>query len=128
MLPPDWELWLDGGHNPGAGEALADHVAHQWGDKPLDLVVGMLNSKDSQGFVDPLAPHVRSGAAVPIPDEPNSLSAAEMAAKAGAAGLDLSPADSVEAAIRQLVKRPGPARLLICGSLYLAGTVLAENG
>ena len=127
LLPPDWELWLDGGHNPGAGEALADHAAHAWSDKKLDLVVGMLNSKDSQGFVDPLASHVRSGAAVAIPDEPNSLSAEEMAAKATAAGLKLSPADSVESAIKRLVRQSGPARLLICGSLYLAGTVLAEN-
>jgi dihydrofolate synthase/folylpolyglutamate synthase len=127
LLPAGWELWLDGGHNPGAGAALAEHVAREWHDKPLDLLVGMLNTKDSQGFVDPLAPYVRGGAAVAIPGEINSLGAQQMAEKATAAGLSLPAAASLEQAIKGRLAHPGPARLLICGSLYLAGTVLAEN-
>jgi len=127
LLPAGWELWLDGGHNPGAGQALAQHVASQWRDKPLDLLVGMLNTKDSQGFVDPIAPYARGGAAVAIPGEANSLSAEEMSQKASAAGLSLPAAESLEQAIKSLVRQPQPGRLLICGSLYLAGTVLAEN-
>jgi dihydrofolate synthase/folylpolyglutamate synthase len=127
MLPEGWELWLDGGHNPGAGQALADHVSAQWRDKPLDLVVGMLNTKDSTGFVDPLAPLVRGGAAIAIPGEANSLTAGEMAKKAAAAGLSLPAADSLEQAIRSLVRHQKPGRLLICGSLYLAGSVLTFN-
>ena len=127
LLPEGWELWLDGGHNPGAGEVLAAHAKAQWRDRPLDLLVGMLNSKDGQGFIDPLVPYVRGGAAVAIPGEPNSLSAAEMAEKARAAGLTLQTADDLATAIRDRIRQPGPARLLICGSLYLAGTVLAEN-
>ncbi|HMA51740.1 MAG TPA: folylpolyglutamate synthase/dihydrofolate synthase family protein [Magnetospirillaceae bacterium] len=128
LLPEGWELWLDGGHNPGAGEMLADHIIRQWSDKPLYLAVGMLNTKDSHGFVDPLDGLVAGGAAVAIPGEINSLSADEMARKAKEAGLTLQPASSVAEAIRQLTLNPGPARLLICGSLYLAGTVLADNG
>jgi dihydrofolate synthase/folylpolyglutamate synthase len=128
LLPEGWELWLDGGHNPGAGEILADHIARQWSDKPLHLAVGMLNTKDSQGFLDPLADLVQGGATVAIPGEANSLSAAEMADNAKEAGLLLQPASSLAEAIRQITRDGDPARLLICGSLYLAGTVLAENG
>jgi len=127
LLPPGWELWLDGGHNPGAGKVLARHLAQHWHNRPVYLVVGMLNSKDSMGFVDPLAVLVTGGMTVAIPGEVNSLSAAEMAAKAKDAGLDLSPAASVDAAMREIVGHAGPARILICGSLYLAGAVLAEN-
>jgi dihydrofolate synthase/folylpolyglutamate synthase len=127
LLPAGWELWLDGGHNPGAGQILADHASTHWKDRPLDLLVGMLNSKDSQGFVDPLAPYVRGGAAVAIPGEPSSLSAEQMAEKAGAAGLALPAAPSLADAIRDRVTQTGPARLLICGSLYLAGSFLKEN-
>jgi dihydrofolate synthase/folylpolyglutamate synthase len=128
LLPEGWELWLDGGHNPGAGESLADHVRRQWSDKPLYLLVGMLNTKDSQGFVDPFADLVAGGAAIAIPGELNSLSADEMALKAKEAGLTLQPASSLAEAIRSISLKSGPARLLICGSLYLAGTVLSDNG
>jgi dihydrofolate synthase/folylpolyglutamate synthase len=128
LLPEGWELWLDGGHNPGAGEILADHVTRQWSDKPLYVAVGMLNTKDSQGFVDPLADLVEGGAAIAIPGELNSLSADEMALKAKEAGLTLQPASSLAEAIRSISLKSGPARLLICGSLYLAGTVLSDNG
>jgi dihydrofolate synthase/folylpolyglutamate synthase len=128
LLPEGWEVWLDGGHNPGAGEILADHVTRHWSDKPLHLVVGMLNTKDSQGFVDPLAGLVAGGATVAIPGEINSLSAEDMAEKARDAGLALHPASSLGDAVRRIVQGSTPGRLLICGSLYLAGTVLAENG
>jgi len=128
LLPQGWELWLDGGHNPGAGEILADHVTRQWSDKPLYLAVGMLNTKDSGGFVDPLADLVEGGATVAIPGEANSLSAEEMAQKAKEAGLPLAPAGSLAEAVGRIAQGSGPARLLICGSLYLAGIVLAENG
>jgi len=127
LLPAGWALWLDGGHNPGAGEILADHITRQWSDKPLYLAVGMLNTKDSSGFVDPLAGLVAGGATVAIPGEANSLTAEEMARKAGEAGLSLRPASSLTDAIRAITRESAPARLLICGSLYLAGTVLTDN-
>ncbi len=128
LLPPGWELWLDGGHNEGAGAVIADH-ADGWRDRPLHLVFGMLDSKDPQAFLDHLAGRAQSLAAVTIPDEPASMQAEEAAAIARRSGHDARPEPSVEAAVRSIVAgEPGPARILICGSLYLAGKVLRENG
>jgi dihydrofolate synthase/folylpolyglutamate synthase len=126
-VPPDWELWLDGGHNPLAGEILGD-VAAGWRDRPLYLVVGMMNTKDAAGFIAPLAKHARALWAVTIPGEKNALPAEAIADAAGSAGLPAQTADSVLAAIRDIPVHNGNGRVLICGSLYFAGTVLAENG
>ncbi|MBW7852347.1 MAG: bifunctional folylpolyglutamate synthase/dihydrofolate synthase [Rhodospirillales bacterium] len=128
-LPAGWELWLDGGHNPAAGKALAAQ-GRAWREAPLYAVFGMLNSKDPQGFLKPLAPRLAALRAVTIPGEANSLTAADAAAAARAQGVyDCAPADDVAAAVADLVSgRYPPGRILICGSLYLAGTVLAENG
>ncbi|MFI4985906.1 MAG: bifunctional folylpolyglutamate synthase/dihydrofolate synthase [Alphaproteobacteria bacterium] len=123
-----WELWLDGGHNASAGAALA-RQAQAWRDKPLGLVYGMLKSKDAQSFLTPLAPHATALRAVAIPGEANSLSAEAAASHARAAGHRAQPAESPLAAVTELVAELArPSRLLICGSLYLAGKVLAENG
>jgi dihydrofolate synthase/folylpolyglutamate synthase len=124
----DIELWLDGGHNPSAGEALAAQAKH-WRDKPLMIVSGLLNTKDASGFFHPLAPHVTAARTVAIPGEAASLTAAETTEAAAKAGLDAKTSPSVEAAVSELGRSAnGPARILICGSLYLAGQVLAENG
>jgi dihydrofolate synthase/folylpolyglutamate synthase len=125
-VPPDWEVWLDGGHNPLAGEVLGE-VAAGWHDRPLHLVVGMMNTKDAAGFIAPLAKHARSLAAVTIPGEKNALPAEAIAAAAGSVGIPAHTADSVLAAIREIARRGGSGRVLICGSLYFAGSVLAEN-
>ncbi len=125
-LPAGWELWLDGGHNPGAGEALAAAAA-DWRDRPLYLVVGMLNTKDASGFLAPLAPHARALCAVTIPGEDNPLPAAAIAAAAHSVGLDAAESPSVGAALRTIAARGGTARILICGSLHLAGIILADN-
>lgn len=129
LLPDGWELWLDGGHNPHAAEALARHL-RSWRDKPVLGVFGMLANKDVDGFLEPLAARFHSLRAVAIPGEANSLAAGDAAAAASRHFcLDAKPATSVEAAIRELAATaPGPARILVCGSLYLAGSVLAENG
>ena len=124
-LPPGWELWLDGGHNPLAGEILGD-VAAGWHDRPLYLVVGMMNTKDAAGFIAPLAKHARALWAVTIPGEKNALPAEAIAA--ASAGLPAQTADFVLAAIRDIPVHDGNGRVLICGSLYFAGKVLAENG
>lgn len=126
-LPAGWELWLDGGHNPHAAAAIATHAAG-WADRPLLAVFGMLNNKDVDGYFAPLAPHFAALRAVAIPGEANTLSAEDAAAAARRHGCaDAHPAASVEAALEQLTAHPGPARVLICGSLYLAGVVLADN-
>jgi dihydrofolate synthase/folylpolyglutamate synthase len=123
------ELWLDGGHNAAAGEALAAHAAAHWRDGPLHLVCGMLNSKQVGQFLEPLAGVAAGVAAIAVPGEDASLSAAEFAKAARAAGLTAQPADSLAAAIAAIAAGGGPVRrILICGSLYLAGRVLSENG
>jgi len=123
LLPGDWELWLDGGHNPAAGQILAIHAASAWRGRPLHLVTGMMNSKAAGEFLAPLKDRAESIAAVAIPGEANSFRAADLAHIAGGRA-----EPSVADAIRHVVaSHPGPARVLICGSLYLAGTILADN-
>lgn len=127
LLSPGTELWLDGGHNAGAGEMLAA-VLSQWDDRPVHLVCGMINTKASDDFLKPLASHVTSLQAVTIPEEINSRTAEETAATAAAVGIAASQAGDVAAAIRAITAaEPKPCRILICGSLYLAGTVLSGN-
>jgi dihydrofolate synthase/folylpolyglutamate synthase len=127
MLPEGWELWLDGGHNPAAGEVIAD-VARGWPDRPLDLIVGMLNTKDASGFLAPLAPHARTLYAVTIPGEENPHPASQIVASARSVGITARESEAVDDALREIVQQPGPARVLICGSLHFAGIVLANNG
>ena len=118
------ELWLDGGHNPAAGIALAQ-VLSQLPKRPLHLICGMLNTKDVAGYLAPLAKVADSLTAVSIPGEAATLNADQTAAAATGVGMRAGTAASVQAAISAL---PQDARLLICGSLYLAGNVLRENG
>jgi dihydrofolate synthase/folylpolyglutamate synthase len=132
LMPEGWELWLDGGHNPAAGVALAEGL-QEWHDRPLDLVYGMLDTKVAAGYLEALAPHVHSLQAVRIPDEKASLSAEVAAGHAVSAGIDATPAGSVSDAVRAIVTQAEAhgqtsGRILICGSLYLAGHVLRENG
>lgn len=128
-LPKGWELWLDGGHNAGAADIIADHAASTWSGLPLYLICGMINSKDPAAFLQPLAGRAASLVAVAIPGEANTLTADQISDAARGAGIAATTASSVAAALAAVAKRaPGPARVLICGSLYLAGTVLRDNG
>ena len=120
------DLWLDGGHNPAAAIAIADLLAQEPA-RPTHLICGMLNTKDVRGYMRPLAPHVKSLHAVSIPGEKATLSAAETAEAARAAGIEAVEAESVAAALADIVARHPDARILICGSLYLAGAILREN-
>lgn len=121
------ELWLDGGHNPAAGHAIAETLS-QMGPRPLHLICGMLNTKDVAGYLSPLAPMVDTLHAVSIPGETATLSAEETADIAQTAGMTAQRAENVAAAIARIVADTPNARILICGSLYLAGQVLRENG
>lgn len=128
LLPEGFELWLDGGHNPGAGEALAQ-AAETWRERPLHIIYGMLKSKDPKGFLRPLAPYARSFRAIHIPGENASFSAEEAAAAARDGDLAARPSQNLEAALAEIAAETrDPARVLICGSLYLAGVVLRKNG
>jgi len=131
-LPPGAELWLDGGHNGGAGAALAQSL-RLFPRMPLDLVVGMINSKAPAEFVGPLAPYARSVSCVPVPGEPAGFSPDELADHLAHMDKPIRTAPDVFAALRGLAEatrrlRVAPGRVLICGSLYLAGSVLAESG
>lgn len=127
QLPPGWELWLDGGHNAGCGEVLAE-VAKGWRDKKLHLIYGMLNTKEPRGFLEPLAPLVAGLKAVTIPGAQASLPAEQSAENARACGIKAEAAPGLAAALDSIIAEESrPARVLICGSLYLAGIVLSEN-
>ena len=105
---------------------------HRWSATnptwPIYMVFGILNSKDPDGFIAPLTPHVKKLAALTIPNEENSIGGDEAAIVARRNGVDAIEVTSAEEAISRLAAEPGPARILICGSLYLAGTILADNG
>lgn len=120
LLPADWELWLDGGHNPGAGVVLADHLLG-WADRPVHLVVGMKQAKDSAEFLRPLLPLARTLWAV---REAEQYSALPVEAIVAASGGVARPGPTVAEALRAIPRDAGPARVLICGSLYLAGEIL----
>jgi dihydrofolate synthase / folylpolyglutamate synthase len=124
-LPAGWSLWLDGGHNAAASEALAI-VAKQWNDQPLHLIFGFLNSRDPQEFLGALTDHIDTLQAVPIPGEEASLTAAETAGAARQLGIVTEEAEGFAEALHRIVEQAEkPGRILICGSLYLAGAVLA---
>jgi len=123
----DAELWLDGGHNPAAGQALARHLAGL-APRPTFLVCGMLNTKDVAGYLGPLARVAQGLTAVPIPGEANTLPADATAQAARGVGMDARVAESALAAVTEIAARAPRARILICGSLYLAGGILRDNG
>lgn len=126
-LAPQVELWLDGGHNPAGGEAVAATLARM-PQRETHLICGMLNTKDVTGYMRPLAPQVTRLHAVSIPGEKNTLPAEVTCAAARSVGIDAVAAGSMIEALAGIAKASPEARVLICGSLYLAGTVLRENG
>ena len=117
--PPGWEVWLDGGHNPGAGAALARHAAG-WADRPLYLIVGMKQAKDAAEFLRPLLPHAAQVFAVQEPGQHLALPVEAIIAASGGVAV---PGPTVAEALKKL-PACSHARVLICGSLYLAGEVL----
>ncbi|MEL7211478.1 MAG: folylpolyglutamate synthase/dihydrofolate synthase family protein [Pseudomonadota bacterium] len=120
------ELWLDGGHNPAAGEALAK-VLLGLPKRPTHLICGMLNTKDIAGYLRPLAAQAEQLIAVSIPGEANTLPAEDTAEAARSVGLTASTANDVAEAVASITADAPHARMLICGSLYLAGAILREN-
>jgi len=120
------ELWLDGGHNAAAGHALAEALT-RLPDRPLHLICGMLNTKDVTGYMQPLARHADSLTAVSIPGEAATLPAQTTAKAAASLGLEAHTAKDVADALDKIIAHTPNARVLICGSLYLAGDVLREN-
>lgn len=134
---PGWSITLDGGHNAAAGTILADELA-RWASedrrdfgapRPVHAICGMMNSKAATDFLRPLAPYLAGFQSVAIPGEENAFPAPVLADMARAAGIqNVHAAADIPAAVERLAGDSDPARLLICGSLYLAGRILRRNG
>ena len=131
LAPSESELWLDGGHNADGGQAISAALAdlEERVSRPLVLIVGMLTTKDSAGFLRNFSGLARRIITVPIHQD-KAMPAAELAAVADTIGIPALARDDIESAITiagKLDLHPAP-RILITGSLYLAGEVLALNG
>jgi dihydrofolate synthase/folylpolyglutamate synthase len=129
--PQGGELWLDGGHNPDGGRAIAAALAdlEERVSRPLVLIVGMLASKDCAGFLRNFAGLTRRIIAIPIAGQDNALSADEIADAARKVGIPAMTRGSIKAALdaAEMLELDPPPRILITGSLYLAGEVLKAN-
>ena len=119
-------VWLDGGHNPAAGEALANYLSTQ-NKKPTVLICGMLKTKDVAGYLSPLSKVVNFLAAISIPNEINTLPAEETAKKAKEIGIKSESFTSIYEGVQFVANKYPRCQVLICGSLYLAGRILSEN-
>jgi dihydrofolate synthase / folylpolyglutamate synthase len=126
LLPKGSELWLDGGHNPDAGQILAHHFKGLQAKHPMPLVIiwGMLNTKDAMSFMKPLASLDPQLFTIVIPNEANAIPAETLAKTAQGHGANATAQPDFISALKSITK---PSRVLICGSLYLAGHVLAAQ-
>lgn len=125
LLPESWELWLDGGHNAPAGQMLASHLATAFADRPCHVLVGMKGGKQAAEFLAAIAPHATTLWAVREPGQHLGMAVEAIVAASG--GL-ARPGGTIRQALAILPKEGPPARVLICGSLYLAGEVLKLDG
>jgi dihydrofolate synthase / folylpolyglutamate synthase len=134
LAPKGSEIWLDGGHNPGAGTVVAEALAerNEQAERPLFMIAGMLNTKDSTGFFKAFEGLVRHVYCVPVSGSDAGLAPDMLALAAQEAGLSAEPVASAANALALLRDNFDPdetaPRILIGGSLYLAGEVLRDNG
>jgi dihydrofolate synthase/folylpolyglutamate synthase len=132
QAPAGSEVWVDGGHNAEGGRVAATALGdlEERVPRPLVVIVGMMANKDASGFLANFAGLTRHIIAVPVPDRDNAMPPDRLADAARAVGMRVETAGSVEAALQALTRLAYevPPRILITGSLYLAGPVLAANG
>ena len=134
IAPAGAEIWLDGGHNPGAGVVIAEALAEleEKQPRPLFMIAGMINTKDATGFFRAFTDLVETVFTVPVDQSEASVDPVALATDAQNAGLLARPRSSVEEALKEIATsmEPGedPPRIFIGGSLYLAGSVLRDNG
>ncbi len=130
QIEAPFELWIDGGHNVHAAHALSQALADMDERAPLPthLILGMKKNKDLTGFLDAFRDLVRSIQAVPLPADMNGYAPEEIAAAALQQGFAVEVASTVEKAVANLTKDAAqPKRILICGSLSLAGQILETH-
>lgn len=125
LITPETEIWLDGGHNPDAGKILAQMIQEQWQDKPLHLIVGMKDNKNVHDYLAPLIPLSASIQAVVEPDQHLAMPISEIIKASG--NYAISGGTVKEALLTLKQNNTAPIRILICGSLYLAGSVLRQD-
>ncbi|MBI1276350.1 bifunctional folylpolyglutamate synthase/dihydrofolate synthase [bacterium] len=128
MLPEGSEVWLDGGHNASAGAAIAQQLARWRAEgKPVMLLTGMMKDKDMQGFLVPLAPYVAQAMLVGMPENPRAAKPESLLDAAKGLNMPAETAPDWLSGFKKLAKTlKNPCKLLICGSLALAGEVLCD--
>lgn len=134
-IAPRAEIWLDGGHNAAGAQAVANTL-HEMdrriklsGNQRLDtyIICAMLNTKDVKSYMESLLKVAKKLYAITIPEEQNTLSAQQTCEAAKSVGMNADIADNAEQAVATIIKTSPDARILICGSLYLAGNILRKN-
>ena len=123
---PHNDIWLDGGHNPAAGRAIAATL-ESLPKRDTHIICGMINTKEVEGFLKPISKHCKSLTALSIPDEPNAISEIELMEVGNGFGLTCFQGKNINQILKNLSELYPGSRILICGSLYLAGHVLREN-
>ena len=128
MLPPETDVWIDGGHNPSAAKAISAMLESMQSrdTRSVIMICGMLNTKDSSRYLAPFEPWLHSMITVPIVTSDAGIEPEELARQAKAVGIAARSSCSLIKAI-QSIKHPQPFRLLIAGSLYLVGDTLEQN-
>ena len=134
IAPKGAEIWVDGGHNPGAGQVIAETMANleERDPRPLFLVIGMINTKDPVGYFNAFKGLAENVFTVPIRGSDAGIDAVALASDAASAGFKAAPVSSVAEALAEIgdifANEDDAPRILIGGSLYLVGDVLADNG
>jgi len=126
MLAADNELFLDGSHNTDAAFQLNKTLQNLTNKKDLIIVLGMINTKDPKSYIEQFE-DIKEIKTITIPNEESAIPADTLSTKLKDIGISVSPVDSLETAIQSISKDHPTARVLICGSLYLAGQVLKTN-
>ncbi|MBU1174176.1 MAG: bifunctional folylpolyglutamate synthase/dihydrofolate synthase [Alphaproteobacteria bacterium] len=129
LLPPGHELWLDGGHNEAGGAVLADALSalQARNPRPLVMIMGTFANKDARGYLRHFARLKPQMLTLRIPGERASWTARQLAEFAGELGFAAKPTRGISSALTEAA-RVDKARVVICGSLHLAGHVLGRNG
>jgi len=134
LAPEGSEIWVDGGHNPGAGQVIAETMANleERDPRPLFLIIGMINTKDPVGYFQAFKGLAEQVFTVPIRGSDAGIDAVALADDAASAGFEAGAMSTVAEALGAITAMfnddPIGPRILIGGSLYLVGDVLADNG